>query len=441
MARFFVRRTGPLFCPDTSIAFDAGSCFGEVVRKPRPAASSLSPASAVPPAASDRGLHCLQALLLALLVAWIYWPALHGAWLWDDVTEITANKLLRDPAGLAKIWFDPPGPDYFPLKSTIEWFQWQLWHDNPTGYHATSIVLHLLGAFALWGVLGKLRVRLAWFGALLFAIHPTAVESVAWVAELKNTLSLLPLLLATGAYLDFDERGGWRNYALSAGWFLAAMLCKTSVVMFPVAVLLIGWWRRGRVTARDLKASAAFFAISAALGLITVWFQQHHAIGTSVIATGGRASQIAVAGLAIVFYIGQCLLPLRVMPIYPRWAVDPPALWEFLPWILVAAVLLWFWSQRQTWGRHALFGASLFLVNLLPVLGFIPMSYMAITWVADHFAYLPLAVLAGAAAAVAGIVPGRANTWGRCGLIAVAVALIGVLSLESRAYAAMFRDE
>jgi hypothetical protein len=143
--------------------------------------------------------------------------------------------------------------------------QWKLWKDNVVGYHASNLLFHLLSALMLWRILGKLGLRCAWLGGLLFAIHPLTVESVAWIAEFKNTVSLFLLLLSFSAYLDFDAQRRRKDYALALGFFLGAMLCKTSVVMFPTVLLLYSGWKRDRVELKDIGASAPFFLISLAL--------------------------------------------------------------------------------------------------------------------------------------------------------------------------------
>jgi len=149
----------------------------------------------------------LPALLILAAGLWVYGPALRGGWIWDDVEVVTQNALLRDPAGLGKIWVAPGGPDYFPLTTTVQWLEWRTWGDDPVGYHAVNLALHILSAFLFWRLLARLGLRQAWVGGLLFAVHPLAVESVAWITELKNTLSLPFLLLAMIAYVDCEKMG------------------------------------------------------------------------------------------------------------------------------------------------------------------------------------------------------------------------------------------
>jgi protein O-mannosyl-transferase len=384
----------------------------------------------------------LQVSAIVLAGWWVFSPALRGDWLWDDHSEILQNRDLRGAEALWRIWFAPASPDYFPLKTTVQWVQWQVWRDSSTtGYHLTSLGLHLLSALLVWRLLRKLGLRLAWLGGLLFAIHPVVVESVAWIAELKNTLSLPPLLLAMCAWLDYDERRRRQDYLLALLLFLAAMLCKSSVVMLPGILLLHAWWKRGRIAWRDVRASAAFFAVSLVLGLVTVWFQHQRSIGSGDLLVGGIMSRLAGAGLAVSFYFSKCVLPVGMLPVYPRWAVDPPSLLQFLPWPALGAALGWLWSRRATWGRQALLGAGFFLVNLAPVLGLVKMSYQYISWVADHFAYLPLIGVIGLAVAGAGAMVDRLEQSRRAYAFGTIAVVCVLLAVQSHRYAGIFRHE
>ena len=441
-----------------------------------------------------RSFRWLQAALLVAAAWFVFSPSFHGDWLWDDF-EIRENPLLRDWSGLGKIWYAAEGPDYFPLKDTALWVQWHLWHENLLGYHLVNVGLHLLGAFLLWHLLKKLGVRHAWIGGLLFVVHPLAVGSVAWVSELKNTLSFPLLLGAMIAYMDYDalrcDALGWnalpptrlsgpgvnqtrwgqrvppgnrsdrtqlvKHYIASVLLFLAAMLCKSSVAMFPFVVLLYCWWKRGRICRRDIGSGLPFFAISLVLGLVTVWFQKYRAIANWRLPAGTLASRLSGAGLAIKFYFLKCIFPRHLMPIYPGWPEGSSLLFRLMPWLVLAAATGWLWAERSRLGRHALFGLGFFVLNLIPVLGFIPMAFLHLAPVADHFAYVSLAGLIGLAVAglgaaldrlapltlrpaESGLPPsGRGPVRGL--LIAAAATICLLFAVESRGYARNFINQ
>jgi Tfp pilus assembly protein PilF len=170
-----------------------------------------------------------------------------------------------------------------------------------------------------------------------------------------------------------------------------AMFAKTSVVAMPVLVLLYAWWKRGSVTTQDAVRAAPLFLISLVLGIITIQYQHSRAIGLETLPVGGLGSRIAIAGLAILFYLATIVWPVNLLPIYPRWDVDPPKAWQFLPWLVIGGAAWWLWTnRRETWARHAILAGGFFLLMVAPVLGFIDISYMRITWVADHFLYVPM---------------------------------------------------
>ena len=339
----------------------------------------------------------IQGAVIVLAGLWVYSPAYHGDWLWDDDVLITANRTVQSGtlAGLAKLWVNPEGIDYFPLSYSLMWLQWQLFGATPTGYHITTILLHIASGLLLWTLLAKMRIPGGWATAVIFTIHPACVESVAWVSETKNTLSLTLFLASCIFWVSQDatEAGPKRErlYFASLALFLLAMVAKTSIVAMPVLTLLYAWWKRGSVTMQDAVRAAPMFLISLVLGVITIQYQHGRAIGLEELPVGGIASRIAVAGMAILFYLATIVWPVQLLPIYPRWNVDPPRAWQFLPWLVIGGVAWWLWKNRhEAWARNTIFALGFFLLMIAPVLGFIDISYMRIGWVADHFLYLPM---------------------------------------------------
>lgn len=412
-------------------------------------------------------MRLFKVLLIVLAGLFVYAPSFHGDWLWDDDQEITANAVLPDPNGLSRIWKGETGADYFPLKATVQWVFFQFFKTDRTAWHLLNVSLHLLNALLFWKVLSRLGLRQAWLGGLIFAVHPILAESVGWVSELKNTLSLPFLLLAMVTWINFDERGRAWDYVLTLLLYAAAILCKTSVVMFPFVLLLYSWWRSvqpDRATAegapgwldgmakllhgilplpiwRGIVASIPFFLISLGMGLLTIYFQHQRAIGSETIPVGGMLSRTATAGISMWFYLYKTILPVGLLPIYPRWEVDPPPLWMFLSWPAMAALLFWLWTKRKTWGSHALLGLGFFLINLFPILGFIKMSYMRITWAADHFLYLPALGLFGLAAAAAGTLYGRSSRANQSLWLVLGTGIFLTLTVMGHRHAGVFANE
>jgi hypothetical protein len=385
----------------------------------------------------------LRALMIVAAGCWVFAPALRGDWIMDDELYLTQNALLHDPARLWKIWFAPGSLiEYYPIEATVQAIQWHFWHLDTLGYHLTNLILHITGALLVWRLLEKFGLRFAWLGGFLFAVHPVVVESVAWISELKNTLSLPPFLLAMCAWMDFEERKRPHDYFAALGLFLLAMLCKISMALFPVIILLYAWWKRRRIGWRDLKAVAPFLVISIVLGATTIlagnWFRAAHHQSTATPPIGDFGAHLALAGSVIAFYFMKCLWPVNMLFIYPQWPVNSHALVSFLPWLVLVSIVFWCWSQRATWGRHALLGIGFFLINLAPFVGFQSVSYMQFTWVMDHFLYIPLIGLIGLAVSALEMTEDRISAPLRPILAAMTAAVLTLLACESYDYAETF---
>ncbi|MBM4058752.1 MAG: tetratricopeptide repeat protein, partial [Planctomycetes bacterium] len=155
------------------------------------------------------------------------------------------------------------------------------------------------------------------------------------------------------------------------------------------------------------------------------------------IPVGGASSRLALSGMAVVFYLSKILIPFGLLPIYPRWEIEPPRAWQFVPWVLVAAGVAWAWTRRDAWGRHVLFAFGFFLLIVFPVLGFITISWMRITWVADHFVYLPMI-------SIVALVAAAATEWYRRLPVerrAAAALVVALLAAASHRYSAAWVSE
>ena len=369
-----------------------------------------------------------------------YVPSVRGGFVWDDYGFFIDNPLIENPHGLHDLWLTTEPQDYFALTSTMLWAEWQAWGMNPVGYHVVNVLLHAGAAVLLWRVLRQLRVPGAWLGAMLFAVHPVATLSAAWITEGKNTLSLALYLLALWVFLDYDERGGKGRYVLSLLFFLLALLAKGSVVVLPFALLLCAWWRRDRISWKDIARSMPFFALALAMGLVTTWFQWHNAIRGEEVRTGGLASIVAATGWIAWFYLFKDLLPAGLTAVYARWDVDGSSPLAWLPLLLLIGGLAWLWMRRKTWGRAPLFAVAYFLIGLLPVLGFLKMSFMPLSLVSDHFQYV---AMIGITALAGGILAQQvaARGWtGRLG-VAAATGCVAVLACVAWDRARLCGDE
>jgi protein O-mannosyl-transferase len=394
-------------------------------------------------------------LLLVTLVA--YLPALDGKFIWDDDGHVTTHSL-RSLTGLWRIWTDPRATQqYYPLTHSAFWLEYRLWGLNPVGYHLVNVVLHVLGALLLWRILERLAVPGAWLGAAIFALHPVNVESVAWITELKNTLSGVFYLGALLVYLSFDPPGApfpptgrkkrvkhtrdWRRYSVALGLFVCALLSKTVTASLPAAILLIIWWKEGRLGwRRHVVPLLPLFVIGAALGFATAWLERN--------LLGAEGEDFAftwvdrglIAGRALWFYVGKLLWPANLIFIYPRWSIDRSAWWQYLYPAAALAVLAALWALRRRVGRGPLVAAFFFGGTLVPALGFFNIYPFIYSFVADHFQYLASLSLItlGAALIAGGLV--RLGVWQKPAGHAVCAALLLALAALSWQQTHLYKD-
>lgn len=370
------------------------------------------------------------ALLLLLSVALAYWPALDAGFVWDDDDYVTQNPVLRTPAGIWRIWFQPLSlPQYYPLVHSTFWLEYRLWGPSPLGYHAVNLLLHAGAATLLWRLLVRLAVPGALFAALLFAVHPVGVESVAWVTERKNVLSLVCYLLAAHAWLRWRDEHRPRSFWIATAWFVAALLGKTVTASLPAALLLVTWWQRGRIERREWLAAAPWFLLGAALGWFTVHLEATH-VGAATALQLSPAERLLVAGRAAWFYLASLLWPWQLCFNYPRWQLDTGSLaqWVFVAAAAAAPALLWLLRARL--GRGPLTALLLFGGTLVPALGFFDVYPFRFSFVADHFQYhANLAIFAGIAA-LAARATARWPAQARLGLAALVALPLAVASFR-----------
>jgi tetratricopeptide (TPR) repeat protein len=343
-------------------------------------------------------------LILILFVILTYTPVWQAGFVWDDDRVLTVNHCTVGPLGLKEIW-TTSAADICPLTLTTFWVEHALWGLGPLPYHLVNVLLHGASAVLLWRVLRGLRVQGAWLGAALWALHPVAVESVAWITEMKNTESSLFFLLSILFFVrwlrakELDRRTGvgW-NYALTLLFAALAMASKSSTVILPVVLCLCAWWMERRWYWRNLARVAPIFLMSIAASALSIWTQGLQlATVTDPQWVRTWPERLATAGDALWFYLGKLLWPHPLITIYPRWRIDATQWVSYLPLLAVIVILSIFWLKRELWSRAWFFAFAYFMAALLPALGLIDNYIFRFSLVFDHFQYLasigPLALV------------------------------------------------
>jgi tetratricopeptide (TPR) repeat protein len=404
-----------------------------------------------PPTSDDWRRRLVPAAALLVLIAAAYWPALHGGFLFDDDTILTKNPLVHAADGLQRIWFTTQAIDYWPVTNTSFWLEWRLWGLNPAGYHVTNVVLHAFNALLLWAILRQIGVPGAFWGAALFALHPVNVQSVAWIAQRKNTLALLWCLLSIAAFLKTRRVNGSpaprsrlhafrydKFYWLSLAAFVLAMLSKGSVAVVPAVFLILLWWRNGVLTKRDVLSMVPFVVVAVVLTFVNVSLQSRAAGAIRHVAPAGR---LLGAAAVVWFYLSKALMPVNLAFMYPQWTIEPNSMLWWLPLIAAMAVSVLLWTRcERPLVRGVLVAWALFCVALLPVMGLTDVYFMKYSLVADHYQYLAVIAVTGCVGAALARLRPTIGTSRVNGSALVGVCLLAALAILTWRQAHLYAD-
>jgi tetratricopeptide (TPR) repeat protein len=341
----------------------------------------------------------LLALAIWCAIFLVYVPSFSSGFIWDDDDYVTQNATIRTVEGLRQIWFDPQAtPQYYPLVFTSFWIEYHLWGLHPAGYHLCNAALHATNGVLVWLILRRLSVPGAWLAALAFGLHPVHVESVSWISERKNVLSGLFYVLALRTLIEIttgpprnvprsEIRRYWLRYAVGFAFFVAALLCKSVTCSLPAVLLLLGWWKNGRLTLRAIWPLVPFFLVGAAFAWHTSWLERMHVGASGSVFAWTPAERLLIAGRAVWVYAIELVWPANLSFMYPRWQIRSDS---WMQWVIALSgfaipVVVAVRSRRMTGPLVALlyFGGT-----LLPALGFFNLFPMRYSFVADHFQYL-----------------------------------------------------
>lgn len=334
----------------------------------------------------------LAAVGITLATFAAYAPSLtFGFLLWDDLSYVTENPLVRDlsPAGILKIFSTLHASNYHPLALLSYALEFEFFGLNPFVYHLTNLLLHVANAVLLLLFLLHLTRRLfpAALASLWWGIHPFHVESVTWIAERRDVLFTFFFLLSLITYQR--EKAGPRRIwqrPVSLALFTLACLAKAMAVSLPAVLLLLEYRRTPRPQLRAaLRRILPFFLVAVGVLLITLRIRVQ--VGE---VTLDRAAALfhnfLVVSYCLLFYPAKTLIPLRLSALYPY----PEQVGLALPWIyLIAplilgglAVLLWFFRRD----RDIVFSSLFYLATVSPILQFVPAGAQV---TADRYSYLP----------------------------------------------------
>jgi tetratricopeptide (TPR) repeat protein len=351
----------------------------------------------------------LLAGIIVIVTFICYSPVLRNGFTnWDDNAYVFNNPHLGKPISKAVSYFF--GPHYFignyiPLTMTVYALEFHKAGLDPYLYHLVNLWLHIaniLLVFWLAYLLSSKKPVVAGFVAFFFALHPMHVESVAWVAELKDVLYTLFFISGMIVYLRYVDAlaagkstTGWRFKALALVFifFILSVLSKPAAIVFPLAMLLLDFYRNRRIDKKVWLEKLVFFATSVVFGLVAVQAQAADRLLHDYYPLHQR---FFFASHSIVRYLIKALFPsgLSIFHPYPMQPQQSLPTEYYLAPLLVAA-LAYFVYKSLKQGRLMAFGALFFLVNILLVLQFVSIGEAIMAERYTYVSYIGLFFLAG----------------------------------------------
>src|SRR5262245_31162490 len=341
----------------------------------------------------------LPAVGLAITTALVYFPVVsHGFVSYDDSRDILHNTVVGRGLtldGVRWAFTTGMGGNWIPLVWLTHMIDCQLWGLGAGGHHATDMLLHVASTVILFVTLARMTgaVGRSAFVAGAFALHPLHVESVAWVAERKDTLSGLFWMITLWAYAHYARRPALTRYLPVAVAFAAGLMAKPMVVSLPFILLLLDVWPLGRYGhARDVRPIAVrlvleklpLVIVAAAASAVAVFMQRQAGVLSSLreIPLGLRLENAVVS---YAMYVEKMVWPTGLAVLYPypkTIAVSQFAFSGFA--VSVLSVLAIALARRRP---YLLVGWFWYLVTLVPVIGLVQVGRQAM---ADRYTYLPL---------------------------------------------------
>lgn len=381
-------------------------------------------------------------MLIAVLAAIVYAPIRrHGFVTFDDGAYVVDNPHVSTGVTAANVRWAFANP-YLATGGPLTWISHmldvQLFGLNAGPQHVTSLLLHVLNAVLLLCVLYEMTgaVWRSAFVAMLFAIHPAHVESVAWIAERKDVLSTFWWMTTTGAYVAYVRRPGMWRYLAVAGAFVAGLLAKPMLVTLPAVLLLLDVWPLARIVpGRDGWPQARRMIVeklpllAPALAVIVWTYVEQRGLGA--IAAPSVTLRLENAAVSIVKYVAMLVCPTSLAVFYPYPTSISPALAVTCVLAITSATVAAIGAVRRL--AFVTVGWLWFLITLVPVIGLVQVGGHAM---ADRFTYVPsiglfiAASWGGAAAASRFRLPRVVPV----GAAAAAVAVLAVMTAQQVSY-------
>jgi tetratricopeptide (TPR) repeat protein len=344
----------------------------------------------MPQSASKDRRFLLCCLLVASATFIAFVPSLHNGFVnWDDDRSIMLNPDAHgvNARHIAKVFTSTYLNHYLPVTMLSFMGEYSLFKADPAGYHWTNLLLHVVNALLLLGLIVALsgRYSVGLLTALLFAVHPLSVESVAWIAERKGVLSATFYFISLLSYVRYKKNGRRAYFIMCMGSFVLSLLSKSMAVSLPFVLLLMDYLMGRKIDKKNLLEKMPFFILSA-IFLCSAYFSKQDPMNQGPHYT--LVQSILGPAYNICFYLVKTIFPVHLCALYSTGEHDAGLTVKMaLSAILLCGIAILVYRSRRS-SKIVVFSALFFLVTLLPVLQIV--SSGGWTNVADRYTYVPL---------------------------------------------------
>jgi protein O-mannosyl-transferase len=336
-------------------------------------------------------------LVLIIIPTIIYFNSLNNNFTeWDDDTYVTSNPDIRTLHGdsinysLKKTFTSYAVGNYHPVTMLTYSIEYALFKLNPKSYHVTNLVIHLLNTLLVFYFIWLLTKQnlTSFITALLFAIHPMHVESVAWVAERKDVLYAFFSLVSLCSYLKYANSNNkkWLYFFITLLSFVLAVLSKAMAVCIPLIFILTDYFEGRKITVKNILEKVPYLLIAVVFGIIAIQAQKS-SNSIEDLTNYNFFDRILFSCYGILMYLWKLFIPSGLSCFY-NYPIKQngmyPGVFYIAPFIILTLFFFVYLSAKK--GKDIIFGFVFFILSIVLVLQILPVGGAII---ADRYTYIP----------------------------------------------------
>ncbi len=328
----------------------------------------------------------LELLSLIVVTLGLYWPSFQFDFVnFDDQLYVLNNEFVLSPA-IASLLDGSGTGNFHPVTMLTLRLDYLLGGGSPGIFHVSNAVWHLLNSILVFFLTIRIfpnKSGAAFLVALLFAIHPMHIESVAWISSRKDLIYTFFYLISLITYLEYLKNKQKKYLLITFGTAAISLLSKPAAITLPIALVLLHYLEFGKIKIKSVFPLIPLFIGSLIIGILTIQLQSNASIND--LETYSITERLLFALYGLFFYISKSIIPTGLSPMHPYPEASEMLGWEFLLPMSMGAVLLILGLLGARKNRIFGFAVLFFLLNLVLMLQLVSAGRAI---VAERYSYL-----------------------------------------------------